>query len=196
MTSRGDRQSPHLGEHCIGVGDGTAGDIHEQRAIRHARQEGCIDHVARGVIEGYGDDDDVCFGEQHREFVTSVDTATRRATHEVDLTLEALKTSRERLRDAPGADDEDTLVRECVVAGVDEVPGRHRPGLSSIRRSRARMRPTASSAVLASWTPAALHKVTPTGRCETACSKPAVGNWHTSRAGISDIALKAHSPAM
>ena len=54
--------------------------------------------------------------------------------------------------------------------------------------------PTASSAVLASCTPRALHKVTPGGTADRTWSTPAVSVWITRSAGISAITSTATMP--
>ena len=88
------------------------------------------------------------------------DAVARAARDPQHVDLEAGEPALDRLADRAVADDQDGLVGERVVAVVQ--PRRRSPARGRTRgcvRRLAMIRPTTSSAVLASWTPRALQSV-------------------------------------
>ena len=53
----------------VGVRDRAPGDVDEEGAVGHGRQEGVVDEVPRRRGEGRDDDDDVVHGQQLRQVV-------------------------------------------------------------------------------------------------------------------------------
>ena len=54
-----DSSTARLGEQCVGVGDPTARNVHEEAAVGHQREELGVHEVMRALIEQHRDDDDV-----------------------------------------------------------------------------------------------------------------------------------------
>ena len=66
-----------LGEQRVGVDDGSAGDVDEQRAVWHPGQERGVDQAAGLVGERHGEDHDIGLRQQAGQLVDAVDTRRR-----------------------------------------------------------------------------------------------------------------------
>ena len=71
----GEAQPPRVAHQGVGVGDRTASDVDEERAVGHGRQERVVDEVARGALSGTMTMTTSCTGSSRGELVDAVDRA-------------------------------------------------------------------------------------------------------------------------